>query len=125
MSTRLFLSFYLSLLVLQVRTLALPPRYNAFNTTGLTNPDDVDKEITLDQLNQVLGNFTCAPTQQFADECRNATEALPFINQGFVDYNITTLGEKAAILSLMVFETGNFSFDKNQFSVVFLVIRVC
>ncbi|THU95510.1 hypothetical protein K435DRAFT_723605 [Dendrothele bispora CBS 962.96] len=106
---------YLSLVFWQVRALYLPPNYEPFLTGDAIDPDLEDTAITLDQLNQVVGNFTCKPTQQFADECKNTTDALPFINQGFVDYNITSVGEKAAILSLMVFETGNFSFDKNHF----------
>ncbi|KAF5337667.1 hypothetical protein D9758_013022 [Tetrapyrgos nigripes] len=115
MSTRLFLSLLFSMFVLQARTLALPSRYSPFDVSKFENPDDVDVDITLNQLNQVLGNFTCKPTQQFAEECRNSTDALPLINQGFADYNISSVGEKAALLSLMVFETGNFSFDRNHF----------
>ncbi|KAK7448863.1 hypothetical protein VKT23_013593 [Stygiomarasmius scandens] len=109
-----FLFCCLSLASWQVQALYLPPNYEHY-LTGDESEYPEDTDITLDQLNSVLGGFTCKPTQQFADECRNATDALPFINQGFSDYNVTSIGEKAAILSLMVFETGNFSFDRNHF----------
>ncbi|KAL0952145.1 hypothetical protein HGRIS_008761 [Hohenbuehelia grisea] len=58
---------------------------------------------------------SCNALAPFADECRTAEQAAPFVNQAFVDYNITSRGEKAAMLSLMLFESGNFRFDKNHF----------
>jgi hypothetical protein len=56
----------------------------------------------------------CNATAPFADECRTAANSVDFVNKGFVSFNVTTIGEKAALLSLMLFETGNFRFQKNQ-----------
>ncbi|KAF5381128.1 hypothetical protein D9757_009421 [Collybiopsis confluens] len=72
-------------------------------------------EITLSQLNTIIGGTKCSLTSSFLDECRTAAQALPFVNKGFSDYNITSLGEKAAMLSLMAFESGGFQFNVNHF----------
>ncbi|KAF9029582.1 hypothetical protein BDP27DRAFT_1246585 [Rhodocollybia butyracea] len=71
-------------------------------------------EITLTQLNTIINGTTCPLTSQSVDECRTAAQALPFVNKGFSDYNITTIGEKAALLSLMAFESGGFQFNIND-----------
>jgi hypothetical protein len=60
-------------------------------------------------------SVSCNATAEFADECRNATQAAPFINQGFAQFGIDSAGEKAALLSLMAFETNDFQFDRNHF----------
>ncbi|KAJ3866090.1 hypothetical protein EV359DRAFT_72010 [Lentinula novae-zelandiae] len=73
-------------------------------------------EITLSQLDAVINGTSCPlKGSQFLDECRTAAQALPFVNKGFADYNITTVGEKAALLSLMSFESGGFQFNINHF----------
>ncbi|KAJ3887000.1 hypothetical protein GG344DRAFT_56497 [Lentinula edodes] len=72
-------------------------------------------EITLSQLDAIINGTTCPlKGSQFLDECRTAAQALPFVNKGFADYNITTVGEKAALLSLMSFESGGFQFNINH-----------
>jgi len=73
-------------------------------------------QITASQLIQISpASESCNPSSQFPDECRTAAQAAPFINQAFSDYNITSLGEKVALLSLMLFETSGFEFDTNHF----------
>ncbi|KAL0956903.1 hypothetical protein HGRIS_003008 [Hohenbuehelia grisea] len=72
--------------------------------------------ITPEQLLQISSSMAaCDPSSATASECRTAEQASPFVNEGFSTYNITTKGEKAAILSLMLFESGNFKFDINHF----------
>ncbi|KAJ3772013.1 hypothetical protein FB446DRAFT_689925 [Lentinula raphanica] len=72
-------------------------------------------DITLSQLDAIIDGTSCPlEGSQFLDECRTAAQALPFVNKGFADYNITTLGEKAALLSLMSFESGGFQFNINH-----------
>jgi len=46
--------------------------------------------------------------------CRTAQQAAPLITNGFNQFGISSKGEKAALLSLMAFETGGFVFDTNQ-----------
>ncbi|KAJ3844006.1 hypothetical protein F5878DRAFT_574068 [Lentinula raphanica] len=72
-------------------------------------------DIILSQLDAIIGGTSCPlEGSQFLDECRTAAQALPFVNKRFADYNITTLGEKAALLSLMSFESGGFQFNINH-----------
>ncbi|KAI3611034.1 hypothetical protein WG66_013685 [Moniliophthora roreri] len=70
--------------------------------------------VTIDQLNTIINGTSCA-NSNFPDECRDAAQALPFVNKAFSDYDITTIGEQAALLSLMSFETGGFAFNINHF----------
>ncbi|KAK1228379.1 hypothetical protein PQX77_008588 [Marasmius sp. AFHP31] len=71
-------------------------------------------DVTLDQLNVITNGTTCEASN-FPEECRTAEQALPHVNKAFADYGIETCGEKAALLSLMCFETGNFVFNINHF----------
>jgi len=72
--------------------------------------------ITAAQLLAIVpSSSSCDPSAQFADECRTADQAVSFINAGFSQFNTTTAGEMAALVSLMAFETGGFMFDRNHF----------
>jgi murein DD-endopeptidase MepM/ murein hydrolase activator NlpD len=55
----------------------------------------------------------CAPGAPAS--CKTAEQAAPLINAAFSQFGINSKGEKAALLSLMAFETGDFLFDTNQF----------
>ena len=50
----------------------------------------------------------------FPDECRTAAQAAPFIMQSFVKYSIQTLGEQAALLALMLYESSAFKYSRNH-----------
>lgn len=52
---------------------------------------------------------------QFADECATALQAAPYIIQAFADYAISDPNEWAAVLSLMLFESGGLKFNRNHF----------
>ncbi|KAJ8084156.1 hypothetical protein PM082_002923 [Marasmius tenuissimus] len=71
-------------------------------------------DVTLDQLNAITNGKTCEASK-FPEECRTAEQALPHINKAFADFGIEAVGEKAALLSLMTFETGDFEFNINHF----------
>ena len=47
-------------------------------------------------------------------ECRTASQAAQSINTVFDDYRISSPGEKAALISLMAFESADFQFQRNQ-----------
>ncbi|KAI4223442.1 MAG: hypothetical protein LQ349_007432 [Xanthoria aureola] len=57
---------------------------------------------------------TCAGAK-FANECKTAAQAAPFINASFKTYGITSAGEAAAIVSLIAFESGDFKYNTNHF----------
>jgi len=45
--------------------------------------------------------------------CRTADQAVTFINKSFQKFGFSTVGEQAAIFSLMAFESGDFEYDVN------------
>ncbi|KAK6528603.1 hypothetical protein TWF281_009841 [Arthrobotrys megalospora] len=51
------------------------------------------------------------------EECATADHAAPFITKAFAEYKINTIGEAASILSLMMFETGDFQYNRNHFAI--------
>lgn len=73
------------------------------------------EDITEAQLLQIApSSGSCDSNSLAAVECRTAAQAAPLINAAHNKFNITTKGEKAALVSLQAFESGNFKFDKNQ-----------
>jgi hypothetical protein len=58
---------------------------------------------------------SCSTSSAFPTECRTAYQAADPINTSFSDFNITTNGEMAALISLMAYETANFVYQKNHF----------
>ena len=50
-----------------------------------------------------------------AGQCRTATEAAPYIAISFVNFGITTFGEQAALLALMLYESGDFKYSTNVY----------
>ncbi|TDL26004.1 hypothetical protein BD410DRAFT_560618 [Rickenella mellea] len=73
-------------------------------------------DVTATQIQKFApGSATCAAGGQFADECRTADQVVPLLNDAFNEFGIATVGERAAIASLMSFETGDFKFDRNHF----------
>ncbi|THU79062.1 hypothetical protein K435DRAFT_875932 [Dendrothele bispora CBS 962.96] len=50
----------------------------------------------------------------FVNECQNASQAPAFLNQGFAEYNVSSIGDKTVLLSLMVFESGGFNYNRTK-----------
>lgn len=50
----------------------------------------------------------------FPTECITATAAAAFIATSYTDYNVTSFGTQAALLSLMLYETDSFKYAKNH-----------
>ncbi|KAH8732749.1 hypothetical protein GQ44DRAFT_696367 [Phaeosphaeriaceae sp. PMI808] len=48
-------------------------------------------------------------------ECADATRAAAALNKAFATYQITSTGEQAALIAYMLFESGNFQYNKNHF----------
>ncbi|KAI9779505.1 MAG: hypothetical protein M1839_007313 [Geoglossum umbratile] len=69
-------------------------------------------DITPGQLIQIGKTTASCDGAQFPDECATAAEAAPLINAAFKKFNIATNQEKAALIALMMSETGEF---KNNF----------
>jgi hypothetical protein len=89
---------------------AASPTSSADATTASTSSNNGNFGITPDQIRTVLPDTA---TCDSSASCRTADQAAPFINQSFQKFNFNTVGEQAAIFSLMAFESGHFKFDTN------------
>ncbi|KAI9831416.1 MAG: hypothetical protein M1826_003589 [Phylliscum demangeonii] len=83
-------------------------------TTGATTTG-APTLIRLDELLAIAPTAHTCDGAPFADECRTAAQAAPWINAGLAQYNLTSAGEMAAVVSLMAYESGDFKYQKNHF----------
>jgi hypothetical protein len=83
--------------------------------TSTPPPSSGGSSITAEQLIAIDAAVASCDNEPIAGECRDAKEAAPFINASFDKYEITSVGEKAALLSLIFFETGALKYDRNHF----------
>jgi hypothetical protein len=71
--------------------------------------------ITADMLTKIAPATASCAGADFADECADAATAATAISNSFTKYKITEVGEQAALVSIMLFESGNFKYNKNHF----------
>ncbi|EMC93702.1 hypothetical protein BAUCODRAFT_37420 [Baudoinia panamericana UAMH 10762] len=50
-----------------------------------------------------------------AGECRTADQAAPYIAISYINYGIQSFGEQAALLALMLYESGDFKYAINHY----------
>jgi hypothetical protein len=72
-------------------------------------------DVTIEQLTAVAPLSASCASAPFPDECADASRAAPAISAGFAKYGITAPAEKAALIALMVYESGSFQFNKNHY----------
>lgn len=58
---------------------------------------------------------TCVNDPKAPGQCRTVNQAAGPILRSFEKYRITTPGEKAALLSLMAFESAEFKYQRNVY----------
>ena len=58
---------------------------------------------------------SCVNSVAFPDECATARDAAPALNSAFKKYDISAPGTRAALIALMLFESGNFVYNQNHF----------
>ncbi|EWC48771.1 hypothetical protein DRE_00076 [Drechslerella stenobrocha 248] len=87
------------------------PTYAPAPTGGATSPVKITEQVVL----AVAPSSNTCSGASFPDECNTAKEAVPFIAAGFEKFQINTIGEAAALLSIMAFESGDFKFNINHF----------
>ncbi|KAI5276192.1 hypothetical protein E4T47_00948 [Aureobasidium subglaciale] len=51
----------------------------------------------------------------FPSECATATDAAPWVNMAYHTFDIHAFGTQAALLSLMLYESGSFKYDINHY----------
>jgi hypothetical protein len=72
--------------------------------------------ITAEQLIKIDPKTVTCDGAEFAAECADAARAAPAISASFQKYGIETPGEQAALIAIMLFESGSFKYSKNHFS---------
>src|ERR1700761_6876462 len=69
--------------------------------------------ITPSQISQFSPSCSSSASSSPDANCKTPTQVAPLMNQIFSDYKVGTIGEQAALLSLMSYESENFLFNKN------------
>jgi hypothetical protein len=67
------------------------------------------------QILQIAPSSSSCSGATYPDECATAEQAAPYLIQAMSIYNITSVPEIAAVLSLMAYETGEFKYNTNHF----------
>jgi len=71
--------------------------------------------LTAETIQQIApGTAKCPASGDFVYECRTAQQAAPYISKSFQTYGLTTPGEQAAALSIMLFESAEFKYNRNH-----------
>jgi hypothetical protein len=71
--------------------------------------------LTAQELISIAESTASCASAPFPNECADATRAAAAINKSFETYQITSIGEQAAVVAYMLFESGNFTYSKNHF----------
>ena len=71
--------------------------------------------LTESQVLAVAPNSSSCANAAYPSECRTAAQAVGPINASFATYGLGTLGEQAAVLSTMAFESDDFQYQINHF----------
>jgi hypothetical protein len=82
-------------------------------STAVSAP--VTGPLTADIITAIAPNSASCASAAFADECRTAAQAAPHINDSFNKYGITSTAEQAAVLSIMLYESSSFQYNKNHY----------
>lgn len=71
--------------------------------------------ITADLITKIAPSTASCSGAAFPDECADAATAAKSISASFEKYKITEPGTQAALISLMLYESGNFVYNKNHY----------
>lgn len=85
-------------------------------------PDEVEGAdavgaLTAENLIAMAAATASCAGAPYPDECADASQAATAINKSFETYNITEVGEQAALVAYMLFESGNFKYKNSHFPV--------
>jgi len=72
-------------------------------------------DITSDQVLTFAPGSSCSNTPFGASECSSASTAAKYLNSALKNYADTTLGRAAAVISLMTFESADFTANINHY----------
>ncbi|KAF2869350.1 hypothetical protein BDV95DRAFT_577128 [Massariosphaeria phaeospora] len=71
--------------------------------------------ITADTILSITPATKSCATAEFPNECADAARAGPAISASFAKYEITEKGTQAALIAIMMFESGSFVYNKNHY----------
>ena len=72
--------------------------------------------ITPEQLTAIdPTTASCSGTGDFASECADATRAAPALTAAFQKYSIHDPATQAALIAIMLYESGSFKYNHNHF----------
>ncbi|ETN37083.1 uncharacterized protein HMPREF1541_08073 [Cyphellophora europaea CBS 101466] len=89
-----------------------PPASKPASSTASTNKSGAEP---VSALLSISPSSKSCDDAKFKDECATATDAAPHIVSSFAQYNVTSAGEQAALISWMIFESAGFKYNKNHF----------
>ncbi|KAK3713453.1 hypothetical protein LTR37_008411 [Vermiconidia calcicola] len=92
------------------------PLLLALAATTLTSPLPQQKTgLTAASILEISPSTSSCANSPAAGECRTAHQAGPFINISFTNFGIRDFPTQAALLSLILYESGAFKYSKNHF----------
>jgi hypothetical protein len=71
--------------------------------------------ITASDLTKIAPDTASCDSAPFPEECATASVAAPNVAQSFGLFNINSFGAQAALVAIMLFESGDFKYSKNHF----------
>ncbi|RKF59342.1 hypothetical protein OnM2_060058 [Erysiphe neolycopersici] len=71
------------------------------------------EQITPEQILKIAPSSNSCPSPP--GECATNTQAAPFLNEAMSKYQISSQGERASVLALIAFESGNFKYNINHY----------
>ncbi|WPH00108.1 Hypothetical protein R9X50_00293100 [Acrodontium crateriforme] len=87
----------------------------ALALTVASNPFRRDNTVTAADIQKVDPKTASCDNSPAAGECRTAEQAAPYIAISYQNFGITSFGEQAALLALMLYESGDFKYAINHF----------
>ncbi|PSN59569.1 hypothetical protein BS50DRAFT_640916 [Corynespora cassiicola Philippines] len=90
---------------------------SVFATVGLALPlgSNSASSLTADTITSISPSTASCAGADFPDECHDAATAAPAITKSFEKYGVQSKGEQAALIAIMLFESGDFKYNKNHF----------
>lgn len=95
---------------LSLTTLARPTPTPDTTTSSACHTITAEQLIAIDPT-----TATCPGTGDFASECADASRAAPALTAAFSKYSIHDPATQAALIAIMLYESGSFKYNHNHF----------
>lgn len=77
--------------------------------------DDTTYTITASDIIAIAPDTVSCDSAPYPSECATATQAAPYISASFQNFGVDSFGAQAALLSLMLYESGSFKYNINHY----------